>query len=214
MTGLPVLSVDTSFDTDSAWFAAGRVMLYSRLGEQFSIVTFGRASAERRRILRQIARAESAGNPFRAIVVSSHGRPSCVVDDDSPDGILLSHESPDQELELWARGRVLYFCCCETASGPLFDKLLDAGAKTVVGFTGRPCAATSDGKFFWRQLDQELVSCAVHDQRAPGFERAREQVMERVANRLAGVPGGAVRDDLARMMDLLASMVIRGQEKN
>lgn len=213
MTARPVLSIDTSFDIDSAWFASGRTMLYSRMGEQFSIVPFGRASAERRRILRQIGRAESGGNPFRAVVVSSHGRPSCVIDDDSPDGILLSHESPAQELELWARGRILYFCCPETASGPLFDKLLAAGARTVVGFTGRPCPATSEGKFYWRQLDQELVTCALHDQLAPGFERARQQFLERVGTRLAGLPPGVARDDLARMMDVLLSMVIKGGEK-
>jgi len=135
------------------------------------------------------------------------------VDDDSPDGILLSHESPAQELELWARGRILYFCCPETASGPLFDKLLAAGARTVVGFTGRPCPATSEGKFYWRQLDQELVTCALHDQLAPGFERARQQFLERVGTRLAGLPPGVARDDLARMMDVLLSMVIKGGEK-
>ncbi|MGK4002500.1 hypothetical protein WMF31_07750 [Sorangium sp. So ce1036] len=213
MTARPVLSIDTSFDIDSAWFASGRTTLYSRMGDQFSIVPFGRASAERRRILRQIGRAEGAGNPFRAVVVSSHGRPSSVIDDDSPDGILVSHECPDQEIELWARGRILYFCCPETASGPLFERLLGAGARTVVGFTGRPCPATGDGKFFWRQLDQELVTCALHDQLAPGFERARQQFLERVGTRLATLPPGAVRDDLARMMDLLHSMVIRGAEK-
>ncbi|KYF57288.1 hypothetical protein BE04_50200 [Sorangium cellulosum] len=213
MTARPVLSIDTSFDPDSAWFATGRTQLYGRMGEQFSIVPFGRASAERRRIIRQIARAESGGNPFRGIVVSSHGRTSCVVDDESPDGILLSHESPAQEIELWARGRVLYFCCGETASGPLFDKLLEAGARTVVGFTGRLTATTVDGKFFWRQLDQELVTCALHDQLAPGFERARQQFLERVATRLVTLPEGAAREDLSRMMDLLASMVIRGAEK-
>ncbi|WP_437753417.1 hypothetical protein [Sorangium sp. So ce1389] len=213
MTARPVLSIDTSFDPDSAWFATGRTQLYGRMGEQFSIVPFGRASAERRRILRQIARAEGAGNPFRAIVVSSHGRTSCVVDDESPDGILLSHESPAPEIELWARGRVLYFCCGETASGPLFDRLLDAGARAVIGFTGRLCATTVEGKFFWRQLDQELVTCALHDQLAPGFERARQQFLERVATRIAGLPDGTAREDLARMRDLLVTMVIRGAEK-
>lgn len=213
MTARPVLSIDTSFDPDSAWFAAGRTQLYGRMGEMFSIVPFGRASAERRRILRQIARAEGSGNPFRAIVVSSHGKTSCVVDDESPDGILLSHESPAQELELWARGRVLYFCCGETASGPLFDRLVDAGARAVIGFTGRLCAATVEGKFFWRQLDQELVTCALHDQQAPGFERARQQFLERVATRIAGLPDGSARDDLARLMDLLVTMEIRGAQK-
>ncbi|WP_437776778.1 hypothetical protein [Sorangium sp. So ce1097] len=214
MTARPVLSIDTSFDPDSAWFAAGRTQLYGRMGEMFSIVPFGRASVERRRILRQIARAEGAGNPFRAIVVSSHGKTSCVVDDESPDGILVSHESPAQELELWARGRVLYFCCGETASGPLFDRLVDAGARAVIGFTGRLCATTVEGKFFWRQLDQELVTCALHDQTAPGFERARQQFLERVATRLAGLPDGSAREDLARTMDLLVSMVIRGAQKS
>ncbi|WP_437731670.1 hypothetical protein [Sorangium sp. So ce1335] len=213
MTARPVLSIDTSFDPDSAWFAAGRTQLYGRMGEYFSIVPFGRASAERRRILRQIARAESGGNPFRAIVVSSHGKTSCVVDDESPDGILISHDSPAQEIELWARGRVLYFCCGETASGPLFDRLVDAGARTAVGFTGRICAATVEGKFFWRQLDQELVTCALHDQQAAGFERARQQFLERVATRLAGLPEGSAREDLSRLMDMLQSMVIRGAQK-
>ena len=65
MTARPVLSIDTSFDPDSVWFASGRTQLYGRMGEQFSIVAFGRASAERRRILRQIARADGGGNPFR-----------------------------------------------------------------------------------------------------------------------------------------------------
>ncbi|WP_437981072.1 hypothetical protein [Sorangium sp. So ce117] len=214
MTARPVLSIDTSFDPDSAWFAAGRTQLYGRMGEQFSIVPFGRASAERRRILRQIARAESTGNPFRAIVVSSHGKTSCVVDDESPDGILLSHESPAQEIELWARNRVLYFCCGETANGPLFDRLLEAGARAVVGFTGRLGATTVDGKFFWRLLDHELVTCALHDQQVPGFERARQQFLERVTLRLTSLPDdGAVRDELSRMRDLLVSMVIRGPGK-
>jgi hypothetical protein len=213
MTARPVLSIDTSFDPDSAWFAAGRTQLYGRMGEQFSIVPFGRASAERRRILRQIARADGTGNPFRAIVVSSLGRTSCVVDDESPDGIMLSHEIPAQEIELWARGRLLYFCCGETANGPLFDKLLDAGARAVIGFTGRLGAATVDGKFFWRQLDHELVTCALHDQLVPGFERARQQFLERTATRLATLPDGAAREDLSRMTDLLVTMVIRGTKK-
>lgn len=208
----PVLSVDTAYDPDSAWFASGRALLYNRVGTQFNIVTFDRFSAERRRVLRYIERAEAAGNPFRAIVVSSHGKPSRVLDDDSPDGILISAESPDTELDLWARGRTLYFCCCETGNGPLFDKLLERGAVTVVGFTGRPSALTGDGKFFWREFDQDLVACALHDQRASGFERARQQFLERIAGKISGLSDGPIRDDLRNMMDVLATMIIRDGE--
>ncbi|WP_437940508.1 hypothetical protein [Sorangium sp. So ce341] len=209
MTSQQVVAIDTSYDADSAWFASGRALLYARLQGQFNIVPFGQTAAERRRILRYLSRTEDAGQTIRAIVVSSHGKPSRVIDDDSPDKTLLSAESPEGELALWARGRVLYFCCCEAGIGPLFDKLLDAGARTVVGFTGKPTAATTDGKFLWREFDQELVSCALHGQRASGFERAREQYMDRLERRMAGLPEGPIRQDFIAMFDVLAAMVIR-----
>jgi hypothetical protein len=101
----PVLSVDTSYDSSSAWFEMGRTDLYRQLGGQFKILQLGTMGAERTRVLRKLAQAEQAGAPYRAVLVSSHGDVSRVLDDDSPDGELLSHEHADADLTLWASGR-------------------------------------------------------------------------------------------------------------
>jgi hypothetical protein len=202
----PILSVDTSYDPPSAWFGAGRDELYRQLGGQFNILQLGAMTAERSRVLRKIAQAERAGLPYRAILVSSHGEPSRVLDDDSPDGELLSANSSDAELTLWARGRALYFCCCRSAQGPLVDRLLERGARLVVGFTGEPSWTTDQGRRIWRDLDLEIVKCVLNQQGAIAIERVRGHFLDRASSVSASED---YRRDLDNMQHTLETMCIQ-----
>lgn len=202
----PVLSVDTSYDSPSAWFEQGRSELYEQLGGQFHILQLKTMTAERSRVLRKLAQAEEDGVPYRAVVVSSHGEPSRVLDDDSPDGELLSVNCPDAELALWARGRVLYFCCCRSAEAPLVNRLLGRGARLVVGFTGEPLWTTDEGRRIWRDIDLEIVKCILNQQGAPAIVRVRDHFIDRASSVSASED---YRRDLDNMKRTLETMCIQ-----
>ena len=209
----PVLSVDTAYEPDLVLFARGHSELYREIGAQFSITQLGQTAADRARVLRTLARGDASGWPYRAILVSSHGEASRVLDDDSPDGILLSNELEEADLTRWARGpsggRVLYFCCCYTAKGPLFDRLLQLGAKLVIGFTGQPAWSSTEGQRIWRDCDLEIVRSILHEQEAPAIVRVREHFLDRIDRALASAAHN-YRTDLEKMKTTLETMVIRG----
>lgn len=209
----PVLSVDTAYDPNLVLFARGRTDMYRELGAQFPITTLGQTAAERTRVLRTLQRADAAGASYRAIVVSSHGEPSRVLDDDSPDGVLLSSDLDDADLARWARGpdggRFLYFCCCFTGKGPLFDRLVGLGAKGVAGFTGEPSWTSTEGQRIWRDFDLELVRSILNGQGAAAIARARDHFVDRIEH-CRGSAGQHYRADLDRMKATLETMIIRG----
>ncbi len=208
----PVLSIDTAYEPDLVLFARGRSDLYREVGAQFTITVLGQTAADRSRVLRTLARGDASASPYRAIVVSSHGEASRVLDDDSPDGVLLSNELPEADLTRWARspagGRVLYFCCCYTAKGPLFDRLLALGAKAVIGFTAQPCWCCTEGQRIWRDLDLEIVRSILHGQEGSAIERVREHFLDRIDRALASA-ANSYRTDLEKMKATLETMVIR-----
>lgn len=210
---MPVLSIDTAYDPQLVLFARGRSDLYRELGGQFPITTLGQTAAERSRVLRTLHRGDTTGAPYRAIVVSSHGEPSRVLDDDSPDGVLLSAELGEADLARWAKGpgegRVLYFCCCFTAKGPLFDRLLSLGAKAVIGFTGEPSWTSTEGQRIWRDFDLEVVRSIVHGQGTPAACRVRDHFVDRIGHGRAAA-SDSYRTDLDKMKATLETMVIRG----
>lgn len=210
---LPVLSVDTAYEPDLVLFARGRSDMYREIGAQFTITMLGQTAADRSRVLRTLARGDTSGWPYRAIVVSSHGEASRVLDDDSPDGVLLSNELDEADLARWAAGpkdgRVLYFCCCYTAKGPLFDRLLQLGAKAVIGFTGQPAWSSTEGQRIWRDFDLEIVRSILHDQGAAAITRVRDHFDDRIDRCLASAANN-YRTDLERMKTTLETMVIRG----
>ena len=209
----PVLSIDTAYEPDLVLFARGRTDLYRELGAQFTITTLGQTAADRARVLRTQAGGASSGAPYRAIVVSTHGEASRVLDDDSPDGTLLSDDFAEAELKQWARspagGRVLYFCCCYTAQGPLFDRLLKLGASLVIGFTGQPSWSSTEGQRIWRDLDLEIVRSILNAQQLGAIERVRDHFLDRIENVLPS-SGGNYRSDLEKMKKTLETMAIRG----
>lgn len=208
----PVLSIDTAYEPDLMLFARGRADLYREVGGQFAVTTLGQTAAERARVLRTLVRAD-ADEPIRAIVVSSHGEPSRVLDDDSPDGVLLSDQMDDVDIGRWAKGpaggRLLYFCCCFTARGPLFDKLLKLGAAGVIGFTEEPAWSSTEGQRIWRDLDLEIVRTILNGQGHGAIERVRAHYLDRVACARASA-GDRYAADLDRMKSTLETMVIRG----
>lgn len=209
----PVLSVDTAYEPDLLLFARGRADLYRELGGQFAVTVLGQTAAERARVLRALVRADAGDEPYRAIVVSSHGEPSRVLDDDSSDGVLLSDQMDDADIGRWAKGpaggRLLYFCCCFTAKGPLFDKLMALGAAGVTGFTEEPAWSCTEGQRIWRDLDLEIVRTILNGQGTRAIERVRAHFLDRItcARSSAGDRYGA---DLDRMKSTLETMIIRG----
>jgi hypothetical protein len=209
----PVLSVDTAYEPDLLLFARGRADLYREIGAQFTITTLGQTAADRARVLRTLARGDASVTPYRAIVVSSHGEASRVLDDDSPDGVLLSTDLDEADLARWARspagGRTLYFCCCYTARGELFDRLAQLGAKAVIGFTGQPCWSCTEGQRIWRDLDLEIVRCILHGQEAAAITRVREHFLDRVERAMDSAANNYC-SDLEQMKATLETMVIRG----
>jgi hypothetical protein len=211
-----VLSIDTAYEPDLVLFARGRTDLYRELGAQFAISTLGQTAADRSRVLRTLARGDSAGAPYGAIVVSSHGEASRVLDDDSPDGVLLSSDDSEADLATWARstmgGRTLYFCCCYTAKGPLFDRLAMLGAKAVIGFTGQPAWSSTEGQRIWRDLDLEIVRSILHGQGAAAIERVRDHFVDRIEKSI-GSAANNYRNDLEKMKSTLETMVIRDEKR-
>lgn len=209
----PVLSIDTAYEPDLLLFARGRSDLYREVGAQFMITTLGQTAADRGRVLRTLARGDASGAPYRAVVVSSHGEPSRVLDDDSPDGILLADDHDPAELARWARGpkvgRVIYFCTCYTAKGPLVDRLAQLGAKVVIGFTEQPAWSSTEGQRIWRDVDLEIVRSILHGQTAPAILRVRDHFLDRI-ERALGSAAGNYRADLEKMRTTLETMVIRG----
>ena len=205
MSTLPVLSIDTSYDPASQWFANGRTDLYKEIGAQFDVDHVIGIRAERNRVLGIIRRAEEERRPFRAIVVSSHGEPSRVRDDDSPDGILLAADHPPAELTLWAKGRVLYFCCCDTARGPLFEALKAHGALATIGFTGKPHMQSDGGRRLWRDFDKDIIRCILHEQSVDAVRAVRGHFLDRIRS---SVPNALepYRSDLSQMSEVLSTM--------
>lgn len=208
-----VLSIDTSYEPDLLLFARGRADLYKEVGAQFAVTTLGQTAADRARVLRTLRRGDAAGAPYRAIVVSSHGEASRVLDDDSPDGVLLSEELDEADLRTWARGaaggRVLYFCCCYTAKGPLFDRLSALGAAAVTGFTAQPAWSSTEGQRIWRDLDLEIVRSILNGQAQTAIARTRDHFLDRIACARPSASGN-YGGDLDRMKTTLETMVIRG----
>jgi len=209
----PVLSVDTSYEPDLLLFARGRSDLYKEIGAQFAITTLGQTAADRARVLRTLQRGDASGPGYRAIVVSSHGEASRVLDDDSPDGVLLSDDFDEADLACWARGpgggRVLYFCCCYTAKGPLFERLSKLGAAAVVGFTGQPSWSSTEGQRLWRDLDLEIVRSILNGQGPAAIARTRDHFLDRIACTATSATGN-YDADLGKMKATLETMVIRG----
>lgn len=209
----PVLSVDTAYEPDLLLFARGRSDMYREIGGQFTITTLGQTAADRGRVLRTLARGDASNGPYRAIVVSSHGEPSRILDDDSPDGVLLAGDHDPAELARWARGpndgRILYFCCCYTAKGPLVDRLVQLGAKLVVGFTDQPAWSSTEGQRIWRDIDLEIVRSILHGQTAPAIVRVRDHFLDRAERALLHAAGN-YRLDLEKTRMTLETMVIRG----
>jgi hypothetical protein len=208
-----VLSIDTSYEPDLLLFARGRADLYKEVGAQFAVTTLGQTAADRARVMRTLRRGDAAGAPYRAIVVSSHGEASRVLDDDSPDGVLLSDDLDEADLRVWARGagggRVLYFCCCYTARGPLFDRLSALGAAAVTGFTGQPSWSSTEGQRIWRDLDLEIVRSILNGQAQTAIARTRDHFLDRIACARPSANGN-YGIDLDRMKTTLETMVIRG----
>lgn len=209
----PVLSVDTAYDHDLKFLADGRANMYRGLGGQFPITTLGQTAADRTRVLRTLARGDDSSTPYRAVVVSSHGEPSVVLDDDSPDGVLLSSDFEEAELSRWARspaaGRMLYFCCCLTANGPLFDRLMELGARAVIGFACKPAWSSGEGRVIWRDFDLEIVRSILSSQGPAALWRVRDHYLDRIGATQA-TAGPSYRTDLDGMQKTLETMVIRG----
>jgi hypothetical protein len=202
----PVLAIDTSYDPVSQWFATGRGDVYEELGGQLVIARMGRVTAERTRVLRALQRADDEQKPFRAVVVSSHGGPSQVFDDDSPDGILLDDKVPTEELRCWGRGRVLYFCSCETGRGPLLEKLMECGAVAVIGYTERPSWTSDEGRRLWRDLDIAIVKSILYRQPPAAVrERVVPHYLERIEATLP-FAGGEYTHDMIAMTNTLRTI--------
>lgn len=148
----PVLAIDTSCDESCTVFALRRAALYDELADRYDIVHLGKQHASRRNVIDELHR-----RPYRAIVVSSHGAPSCVFDRLDSDKTLLSITTSPADLGLWARGHVLYFCSCHTAEGPLFERLKDLGATAVIGFKGEPGGRPGKVLNLWLEFDAAIV---------------------------------------------------------
>ena len=199
--------MDTGYDKDTSWVLAGRVELYDRLAGKFDIRQLAGINASGEQMLQILAEADAAGQPFRAVVVSSHGSPG-VVYDSTVDGIMLSQSDPPDVLHTIGNGRLVYLACCESAAGSLPRRLLDNGAHTVAGFRDSPSWYSDEGRRLWRELDQQFLVAILHEQGARGLRRMRRHYLEQ-AEFLVPFAEGGFRRDLSQFAAVLDNMVIR-----
>ncbi|MDC3956773.1 hypothetical protein [Polyangium jinanense] len=200
-----VLSIDSAYDEDTVEIQRMRDSLYAGLGGR--VVRFGRTLTERSTVLAALRAAAEEGRPYAAILVTSHGEPSRVLDTNSPKGLLLADDFPADELRLWAENRALHFMCCDTGAGPLFSRLAGLGARLVVGFEGKPRWHSPEGRQRWREFDAETVRAVVETPDPKVVGEIRTRWLGRVEQWLVTAPPGYAQD-LRDMRQTLGTMVI------
>ncbi|MRG95836.1 hypothetical protein [Polyangium spumosum] len=200
-----VLSIDSAYDEDTVEIQRMRDSLYAGLGGH--VVRLGRTLTERGTVLEVLRNADAEGRPFSTILVTSHGEPSRVLDTNSPDGLLLAADFPEDELRVWAQGRAIHFMCCDTGAGPLLTRLSGLGARLVVGFEGKPRWHSAEGRQRWREFDAESVGVVID---APSPEAVSELRARWLGLLEAWLPTAApgYAEDLREMRQTLRTMVI------
>lgn len=207
------LSVDTFYDVDgraSEWFGDGRTRYYESL-EPLVVPRLPGALATHADLLAALRTGEERGRPYRAVTISSHGRPGAIYD--SHGGTLISEDDPPADLRLLARGRALYFCCCEAASPAFVSRLISAGARMVVGFTGKPGWLNDRGRLLWGRIDLTFVRLLREGRPVQAFLDARRELLDLIA---AEPPPQDFKDklDLMGASAVLETMVIRPSGAN
>ncbi|MDC0741349.1 hypothetical protein [Polyangium mundeleinium] len=200
-----VLSIDSAYDEDTVEVQRMRDALYAGLGGR--VVRFGRTLTERSTVLAALRVAAEEGRPYAAILVTSHGEPSRVLDTNSPKGLLLADDFPEDELRLWAENRALHFMCCDTGAGPLLSRLAGLGARLVVGFEGKPRWHSPEGRQRWRAFDAETVRAVIDTPDPKVVDEIRVRWLGLVEQWLVTAPPGYAQD-LRDMRQTLGTMVI------
>ena len=200
-----VLSIDSAYDEDTVEIQRMRDSLYAGLGGR--VVRFGRTLTERATVLSALQNADAEERPFSTILVTSHGEPSRVLDTNSPKGVLLADDFPEDELRVWATNRSLFFMCCDTGAGPLLSRLASLGARLVVGFEGKPRWHSSEGRQRWREFDAEIVGAVIETPEAKVLDEIRARWLGLIEGWLVTAPPG-YGQDLRDMRQTLGTMVI------
>ena len=206
MPELRTLSVDTNYDASLSWFREARRDLYKDLVGSHNIDPLSTISANKGQMFKRLFKAEENGKPYSAVVISSHGQPGVVLDNDSPDEILFSVDD-DNELLRAFNNKTIYLCCCKSALDGLPEKLVTLGANLVIGFTESPKWETTDGARMWKKFDLEMVECAIFGQGPAAFERERDQFLDRIYCKLQ-TPSASIRADFNSMQSVLSTMII------
>ena len=204
----PLLSVDTASDESTAWVALSRGDLYARWAGIFTVHRLSGGLARRDHLFSAVRQVR-----YRAITVSAHGAPGVVLDGSGQ--ALFGEGDSREDLALLAAGREVYLCACRSLEGELGERLIDAGATLVVGFTEDPAWEHDEGRRAFARVDRALLTALAEGAGAGGMEAARAALLDEIAAAQQGAEGdgGDGQRDLARLGRVLETMVILPAEE-
>lgn len=210
MAERPVLSVDTSSDDSSAWFAMVRAEVYRPFAGVIGIDRLGGGVVDRAHLMSAVRSAAARGRPYSAITFAAHGSPGVV--HDAHGGVLFSENDALADLATLFKDRLVYLCCCRSMSGQLPDKLLEAGACAAIGFTGEPSWEGDAGRRIWADFDGEISRCILERKGFEAITATQAAFLERIEQTFPNADE-TFQGDLAAMQEVLRTMVIRSREE-
>lgn len=204
MSTYQILSVDTAMDSECAFFAQARNQYYQSINDGPDIRILGYAHANKLNLHNELQNAEGC----HTVTISSHGLPSQILDNyDSPNGILVSINDPINELEALARSRTIYLLCCETATDEFSDKLIQLGARGVIGFKLKPQWSHSVVQGLWRDFDLSILRLLIYRQSIDKIRALRDTYIDMIEGVFPYVDEYK-GNDYTRMKNVISSMTI------
>lgn len=143
-------------------------------------------------------------------MVSAHGAPGVVLD--GRGAVLLGEEDSPEDLGFLAGGRVVYLCACRALEGGLGDRLIEAGATLVFGFTEDPAWESDEGRRAFAFADRAFLAAIAAGAGREEMESAREELLRELAGPERRLDVSSEREserDRERLAGVLQTMVIR-----
>jgi hypothetical protein len=215
----PILALDTAYDPHLRAIRDHRYGLYHAIEEDKKLQLFRRLQLEpqsgksmRDRMFETIRRKQGGKNPYRAILVSTHGEEGRLLNDKlaRKEYDLLSLDHDTKDISDFASGHQIYLFACYACKGDLPNKLLDAEATMVVGFRENPNWLSQSGLDRWKDFDKEIVLCMTNGGDREALEAVRDRFIENVFPLIRNddLEGDALRD-VENVVDTVGTMVIR-----
>ena len=201
-----MLSIDTGMDGQVKPFEASRKTYYQSIHDGPQVYMLDSSMANSKNLYSHLAYAEGC----HTVAFSSHGKPGAVLDNwDSPNGILISQQDPEDQLRLLAQGRTLYFMSCETASPEFSEQLLGLGAAAVIGFDHKAQWNFQAIKQMWLNFDLGVLQLLLYRQGVEAVRAYRDQYFNMIESVLVNVDEYKAMD-YQRMQSVLQAMTISG----